>query len=216
MFAERWTPLIVRELLMGSHRFSELEIGVPGIPRALLAQRLRSLEAAGVVTRRRCESARAEYHLTESGQDLFGVVVALGEWGQRWANHDVGAADVDPALLMWDMRRRIHIDRLPDRRIVAQFDFKGARERSFWLVLEKNGPSVCFHDPGFDVDLLVTADTLSLHRVWMGLQPMSKALRLGEIVIEGPRELARAFPSWLALSPFAGIAPAGPAPVKTA
>jgi DNA-binding HxlR family transcriptional regulator len=208
IFAERWTPLIVRELLLGSHRFNEIEIGVPGIPKALLSQRLRSLEAAGVVARRETRRGRTEYELTEAGQDLYGVVVALGEWGHRWANNDIGPRDVDPTLLMWDIRRRINLERLPDYRVVVQFNFRGLRERLYWLVLEKDGPSVCFNDPGFDIDLVVTTDTIDLHRVWMGRLELAAALRRRSIVVDGPAELTRAFPGWLALSPFAGIQPA--------
>jgi DNA-binding HxlR family transcriptional regulator len=206
VFAERWTPMIVVELLSGSRRFNEIEVGVPGIPKAVLAQRLRSLEAAGVITRRKEEGRRVEYHLTPAGEDLRPVVMALGEWGQRWVNSDVSQSDVEPSLLMWDMHRRIHLDRLPDKRVVVQFDFTGIRQKRFWLVLEKDEPSVCYFDPGFEIDLFVTADTLALHRVWMGRVSLDECLRSSSITVDGSRELARAFPSWLALNTFAGVA----------
>src|SRR3990170_1475085 len=125
IFAERWTPLIVRELLAGSHRFSELERGLPGIPRSLLVQRLRALARAGVVEQRRTGRNGHDYHLTAAGQELFGIVQGLGEWGQRWANMEIREEDVDPSLLMWDMHRRINVERLPDQRIVARFQFTG-------------------------------------------------------------------------------------------
>ncbi len=144
VIAERWTPLIVRELIAGSHRFHELERGLPGIPRSLLVDRLRSLEHAGVVERRvDAGGKRPEYHLTLAGQELFSVIWALGEWGQRWANRDIGPLDVDPQLLMWDMRRRIHLDQLPERRVVVLFEFRGASQQTVWLVLEQPEPSVC-------------------------------------------------------------------------
>lgn len=207
IFAERWTPLILRELLVGSHRFSELEQGLPGIPRSLLVQRLRTLESVGVLERRAKGGKRVEYHLTEAGQELFDIVKGLGDWGQRWANFEIRPEEVDPALLMWDMHRRIHVDRLPDRRVVARFDFKGAGRGRFWLVLERPEPSVCLTDPGFEVDLYVTADAMALHRVWMGHARLADALRSDLVRIEGPSELARAFPEWLALSTFAEIRP---------
>lgn len=205
IFAERWTPLILRELLMGSHRFSELEWGLPGIPRSLLVKRLRSLERAGLIEHRVLNGRASEYHLTPAGEELRAVIEQLGQWGQRWVNRDIGPTDIDPGLLMWDMRRRINIDRLPSRRIVVQFDFRGARRRSYWLVMDRGEVSVCLEDPGFDIDLQVTTDTLALHRVWIGRLAMSEALRRGVVQVEGPPDLARQFPGWLALSSFAGV-----------
>jgi DNA-binding HxlR family transcriptional regulator len=209
IIAERWTPLIIRELLMGSHRFHALEQGVPGIPHSLLAQRLRALERAGIVERRPdANGKRAEYWLTPAGQELFDIVRTLGEWGQRWVNHDIGPSDTDPQLLMWDMHRRIHLDRLPDRRVVVQFDLRGVRPGTYWLVLEQPEPSVCLKDPEFGVDLLVTADTVALHRVWMGRLALADAMHQGLVEVDGPSDLVRAFPGWLALSLFASVPPA--------
>lgn len=211
ILAERWTPLIIREMLMGSHRFNELEAGLPGIPRSLLVKRLRTLEMAGLVEHR-ASNGRSEYYLTAAGQELMPVIEGMGEWGQRWVNQEIGPQDLDPRLLMWDMRRRIHLDRLPGRRVVARFDFRGDRRDTIWLVLERPEPSVCFHDPGYEVDLLVTADTVALHRVWIGRLDLADAIRDGSISLDGSRELTRAFPRWLALSSFAGIPPADRAP----
>ena len=204
IFAERWTPLILRELLCGSHRFNELERGLPKISRSLLSQRLRYLEDVGLVERRPTVGARAaEYHLTEAGRDLYDVIVRLGEWSHRWFDPLIDEADLDPSLLMWDMQRRLNLDRLPDRRVVVQVDFLGACRESRWLLLEPGAPSVCWDPPGFDVDLVVRADTLALHRVWLGHLRFADALRGGLIELDGPRELVRAFPDWLALSLFA-------------
>lgn len=206
IFAQRWTPLILRELGAGSHRFSELQQGVPRIPRSLLSQRLNELEDAGVIDRRMdAGGKRPEYHLTASGQEFVGIVMALGEWGQRWANQDIGPADVDPDLLMWDMRRRINLDNLPAQRVALQFDFQGVRQQSFWLVLEREEPSVCMFDPGFEIDMIVTADTVTLHKVWMGRVTMEDAIRQELITLDGPRKLTKAFPSWFALNVFAPI-----------
>lgn len=207
--AERWTLLIIRELISGSHRFSELERGLPNISRTLLSQRLRMLEKAGVVYRRPAvRGDRPEYHLTSAGKELHGLIVGLGEWGQRWANQHIGPTDVDPRLLMWDMRRRIHLDRLPERRVVVQFDFLGVGQQSIWLLLERPEPSVCLFDPGFPTDLIVTADTIALHRVWMGHLSLGDAIRKELVCVEGPSDLVRAFPDWLALNLFAHIGPA--------
>jgi DNA-binding HxlR family transcriptional regulator len=207
ILTERWTPLIVRELLMGSRRFNEVQQGVPRAPRSLLVQRLRALERVGIIERRAVGRIN-EYHLTPAGLDLIGVIERMGEWGQRWAQPQVNPADMDPDLLMWDMRRRIHLDRLPASRVVVQFDLRGAHRRSYWLVLERSEVSVCLKDYGFEVDLLVTADSLALHRVWLGHVDLRSAMRDGSIEIEGRRDLVRAFPGWLALGYFASIKPA--------
>ncbi len=209
IFAQRWMPLIIRELLLGSHRYNELAHGLPRIPHSVLSQRLRFLEHRGLLERRLDKKGRLEYWLTPAGDELFDVVWKLGEWGQRWANHDIGPDDLDPKLLMWDMRRRIHLDRLPQTRVVAQFDFTGSRRETIWLVLEPQEVSVCFHDPGLPVDLLITTDTLALHRVWMGRLSILDAIKKGHMVIDGPPHLARALPRWLALSSFASVPPAG-------
>jgi DNA-binding HxlR family transcriptional regulator len=203
VFAERWTPLVVRELFCGSRRFNELLNGLPRIPRSILVQRLRSLEVAGVVERRVDETGRGvEYHLTPAGLELGEVVLQLGDWGKRWAEVEVGPKNLDPDLLIWDMHRRLDGERMPEGRVVVQVDLTGAHGKSYWLVLERPQASVCWTDPGFDVDLLVQADSVALHRVWVGQQDLAQALRDGLIALDGPAELCRAFPDWLRLSIF--------------
>ena len=208
IFAQRWTPLIIRELLMGSRRFSELEYGMPRIPRSLLTQRLRTLEDAGVVIRKSAGSSkRAEYHLTEAGTDLFEVVMRLGEWGQKWVNHHIGLEDVDPTLLVWDMHRRVNIALLPEERVVVQLDFHGAAKGTYWLVLEQPEPSVCMWDPGFEIDLFVSADTIAIHRVWMGMTSIAECVDDGLIELDGLAAYVKAFPGWFKLSVFSDVKP---------
>jgi DNA-binding MarR family transcriptional regulator len=167
---------------------------------------LRTLERAGLLEHYVGETRReSEYYLTQAGQELLPVIERLGEWGQRWVNADVEPNDIDPGLLMWDMRRRIHLDRLPSRRVVVQFDFRGARNESWWLILDATAIEICRTDPGYDVALLVTADTLALHQTWIGRLSVADALQRGLIQLDGPLELVRAFPTWLALGSFAGI-----------
>ena len=205
VFAERWTPLIVRELFCGSRRFNELLNGLPRIPRSVLVQRLRTLEAVGVIERTVDASGRGiEYHLTQAGQELGDVVLRLGDWGQRWANVEIGSHNLDPDLLMWDIHRRLDSGQLPEGRTVVQVDLTGAHEKSYWLVLERPMASVCWTDPGFDVDLIVRADSVTLHRIWMGQADLAPALRDGLVALDGPPELRRAFPDWLQLSIFVG------------
>ncbi len=211
IFAERWTPLILRELLAGSRRFGELQRGLPTISRALLAQRLRSLERAGVIRSAPLPSGRGrEYAPTPAAEELRGVLERLGEWGQRWAASQFDAENLDVLLLMWNMRRRVDLARLPRRRVVARFEFRGypprCRElRRCWLVLERRGADLCLKDPLLDEDLVVSADVGALARVWMGATTFDAARRSGTFTIEGPRELAQAFPGWFLLSPFAGV-----------
>jgi len=209
IFAERWTPLIMREVLMGSTRFNELERGLPRISRSVLSQRLKQLEQYGLIERRVSEGSRGcEYVATPVGQGLYDIIVMLGEWGARWLSTDVDPADLDPDLLMWDMHRRVATERLPDRRIVVRFDFTGMYQQSNWLLLDRDDVSVCWADPGFDVDLTVTTDTLAMHRIWAGRLSFEQALRSGLVQIEGPRDLVREFPGWLQLSFFAHVQPA--------
>ena len=206
IFAERWTPLIIRELLMGSHKFSELEIGVPKIPRSLLTKRLRTLESVGVLERKADgNSKRAGYHLTAAGMDLFGVIRGLGEWGQKWVNHDIGQDEVDPAYLVWDMHRRVEVDLLPPDRVVVQMTFSGARTGDYWLILERPEPSACMQDPGFDVDVFVVADTVAIHKAWMGMASFDEYVEEGLIELFGLASHVNAFPTWFKFSVFAGV-----------
>jgi DNA-binding HxlR family transcriptional regulator len=205
IFAERWTPLILRELLMGSHRFNELERGLPRISRTLLSQRLRTLEEVGLLTRETDTDGRPEYQLTQAGLDLYDVIVQLGAWSHRWFNPLVDLDNLDPTLLMWDIHRRLNPDTLPERQVVVQFDFNGDNVGSYWLVLEPGAPSVCWDPPGFDIDLVVECDSMTIHRVWLGHQSMEDALHRGAVQLDGPSDLTRAFPTWLALSTFASM-----------
>ncbi len=203
-FAERWTPLILRELVLGSRRFNDIHRGMPRMSRTLLSQRLRELVDADVVT-----SRDGEYRLTPSGEELGEVVVRLGEWGQRWAS-PVRRDRLDPRVLMWDMRRRIAVDRLPPKRLVTRFDFKGVpaacrRSSTFWLLLERPEADLCISDPGFEVDLFVDADLAAFARVWLGEVPIREAMRNGTIRLSGAAEAVRGLPSWLLLSTLAAV-----------
>ncbi|HYI16151.1 MAG TPA: helix-turn-helix domain-containing protein, partial [Thermomicrobiales bacterium] len=209
IFAERWTPLIMRELLMGCTRFNELERGLPRISRSVLSQRLKQLEQDGLIERRSTGGSRSvEYVPTPVGQGLFDVIMLLGEWGARWFNEHIDPKDLDPNLLMWDMHRRVDVTRLPEQLVVVRFDFTGLFQQSNWLILDRQDVSVCYVDPGFEVDLIVTTDTMALHRIWAGHLTFDHALRTGEVRIDGPRGLSRQFPGWLQLSAFAHIRPA--------
>lgn len=221
-FAERWTPLILRELLAGARRFGEIRQGMPMISRTLLSQRLRELEDAGVVQSRPVARGRGrEYGPTQAAEELRDVLEGLGTWGQRWGTSQFDPDNLDLTLLMWNVRRRIALDRLPERRVVVRFDFHAfpPRCRSFktcWLILQRSGTDVCLKDPGYEVDLVVSADAAAMARVWTGALSFAEAVRAGGLRLEGPRDLVRAFPSWLLLSHFANVErPARPAPARS-
>lgn len=215
--AERWTPLILRELLNGSRRFGELRMGLPLISRTLLVQRLRQLEEAGLVETRPLPSGRgSEYLPTDAALEFGAVLDRLGTWGQRWASHQFDPENLDLGLLMWNMRRRVDARRLPPRRVVARFEFLAfpARFRSqhtWWLLLDRRGSEVCLKDPMLDVDLRIVADAGTMARVWMGAMTFDDATRAGGLRLEGSREMVRAFPGWLLLSRYAGVDRARPA-----
>jgi DNA-binding HxlR family transcriptional regulator len=204
IFAERWTPLILRELLNGSHRFSELQLGLPRISRNLLTQRLTALASAGVIERRRTERGRGfSYHLTPAGEELRPVVEALGAWGYRWGGTDLPPERLDPALLMWFIRRRVRLGAFRRARTVIRFDFRRLR-RSFWLRVEPPAVDLCLTDEGFDTELVVDADLASLTAVWLGRVRLTDAISAGSIRLEGDEDALRVFGRWFGLSPFAG------------
>jgi DNA-binding HxlR family transcriptional regulator len=204
IFAERWTPVILRELVLGSRRFNDIQRGVPKISRALLVKRLRELAAHGIIA-----NEGGGYTLTEAGQELGAVVVHLGTWGARWtapARRD----RLDAKLLTWDMRRRIALDRLPEKRVVVRLDFRGVpaghkAPRTYWLLLERPEVDLCIIEPGFEVDVFVDADLAALTRVWLGELPIRQAIREGDIKLTGERQAVRDFPSWLLLSTLAAV-----------
>ena len=210
VFAERWTPIILRELFAGSDHFNQIHRGIPLISRALLARRLKELEAAGVIAKEAMSDQRGHrYALTEAGREFRPVIEALGTWGQRWTVR-VQRKNLDAGFLMWNVRRRIARDLLPDRRVLVCFRFtsvpstyRGARV--FWLLLERSEVEVCVDDPGFEVDLEVHADLAAMAGVWLGDIPFDAALGAGTIRLMGPQALRKAFPSWLMLSHFARV-----------
>ena len=203
IFAERWTPLIVRELLNGSHRFSELQLGLPRISRNLLTQRIASLTRAGVIERRPAIRGRGfSYHLTAAGEELRPVVESLGAWGYRWGGTDLPSGRLDPVLLMWFIRRRVQVQALRRAQTVIRFDFRRPR-RSFWLRIEPPAVDLCFTDEGFDVELAVEADLVALTAVWLGRLSLADAIAAGTVRLDGDDDARPLFGRWFGLSPFA-------------
>lgn len=197
LLGERWTLLIVRDLLVGTTRFNELARGLPRLSRSLLAQRLRQLERAGIV-----ERASGEYLLTRAGRELQPIVFGLGEWGARWAFGDPRPEELDAELLVWWMHTRLDTSGFPGKRQVFHVHFTDDR-RLFWIVVESGGPSVCQVDPGFETDVTITSDVASLYQVWLGRLPVEDAVRSGRLSFAGPSALTRRMPTVLKLSPVA-------------
>ncbi len=214
ILAERWMPLVVRELLCGSVRFNDLQRGVPRMSSALLAHRLKQLQFGGIVERRRGKGRGFEYHLTQAGRELFPVIEKMGLWAQRWLRHDlVNAANLDPDLLMWDIRRNVVRKATPRHgRYVVEFRLCGVpiSRRRYWLVFERGVVDLCYRSPGFDVDLFVEASLRVLTQIWLGHLPLDQAIRDGRLRLDGLRSDMRAFRSWFALNMFA---PAGREPI---
>jgi DNA-binding HxlR family transcriptional regulator len=202
ILGDRWTLLIVRDLLTGTCHFNDLERGLPGISRGLLAERLRRLQRMGIVEKvERPDRRRSTaYYLTEAGQELQEVINSLLVWGARWAFEDPEESDLDPLLLMWWMRSRVCAEKLPEQRVVVRFDFRGAKEETFWLLLTREDASVCLTDPGFDLNVLVTADLATFFQIWLGRLSLSAAREEGRVQIDAIPALAEAFPGWFAYS----------------
>ncbi len=204
----RWTVVLLRELIAGSTRFNDLHRGVPRMSTALLSKRLKELEKAGIIERIASPSERNmyEYHLTESGKDLRSVIETIGVWGQRWVDSDVSLDNLDPSLLMWDMRRNLDVDPLPKKRNVIEFKYTDipSAQKYWWLIVEGNGAvDLCSVNPGFDVDLYVAATLRSMTSVWMGLSTVKLELEAGHMALDGDLPIGRDMQKWLGLSPFA-------------
>lgn len=205
----RWTVVLLRELVAGSIRFNELRRGVPRMSPALLSKRLGELEMAGVVMRERLPEAPEieAYRLTQAGRDLQPVIEAIGMWGQKWVETEPSLENLDPELLMWDMRRNLDTDPVPDRRVVIAFIYPELPEaqRNWWLIVEPDRTvDLCHIDPGFDVDLYATVDLRTMTEIWMGLRSVSDAVDREALLLVGSSGLIRSMQTWLGLSPFAG------------
>jgi DNA-binding HxlR family transcriptional regulator len=202
----RWTMVLLREMIAGSTRFNDLRRGVPKMSPTLLSQRLKDLEAAGIIERRSVPSERGvfEYRLTEAGSDLREVVIAMGMWGQKWVESSLSLKNLDPSLLMWDMRRNLNPAPLPKQRVVIQFIYHDlpSSKQNWWLVVEPaGGVDLCWADPGFNVDLYVSTDLRTMTAIWMGVTDV--AAEVDKFEFSGAREISKSIQTWLGLSPFA-------------
>lgn len=202
----RWTPLILRELVSGSTRFSDLHRGLPRISPTLLSKRLKQLEEAGVIKRFISSNPETiEYRLTPAGEELKTVVFDLGIWGQRWIETRNSLKNLDPSLLMWDMRRNLDPTPMPPRRYVIQIVYPELPpgRRNWWLIVEGGATDLCNVDPGFDVDLYVSTDLRTMTAIWMGLSTVDAEVNSGQLHLIGDERVKTTMQQWLGLSPFA-------------
>lgn len=204
----RWTIVLLRELMAGSTRFNELRRGLPRMSPALLSKRLRELEESGVVERERISgsSEAYSYRLTDAGRDIQPVVEAIGMWGQRWVETEPSLNNLDVELLMWDMRRNLNTDPVPQERTVIEFVFSDLpqSQRKWWLIVEEDrAVDLCHVDPGLDVDLYATVDLRTMTEIWMGLRTVQNAVDQKNLLLVGPSDLIDNMQAWLGLSPFA-------------
>jgi len=205
ILCSRWTTLVIRELLSGTTRFNDLRRGVPRMSPALLSKRLKELEKAGVVAILRKNGGAGEYHLTPAGEDLRDVIMGLGFWGTRWVESQLSLRNLDPSLLMWDMRRNLNPDPLPPRRCTIQFQYPElpVKQQNWWLVVDSGSVDLCGFDPGFEIDLLVRSSLRAMTAIWMGMAKVRSEIDSGSLELDGDPSIASAMQQWLGLSPFA-------------
>ena len=214
---DRWTPLVIREVAIGSTSFNDIHRGIPKMSRTLLAGRLRELVRRGMLDKHDNGRGRAvEYTLTPAGQDIVPILWELGLWASRWVFRDPAAEQVDAGWLVWRLHQHVDPARIPPGRTVVEFRLRGHGAGRAWLVLDAaEGSTACRIDPGYEVDLVVDADNREMHRWLLGRTPMRSAVAAGLVRFEGPSRLSRAFEDWFAPNEFtpvvAEVAPREPA-----
>lgn len=207
LLGDRWTLLIVRELLSGSSRFNDIRRGIPRVSRTMLSARLRGLADSGVITRGSGPNGPT-YELTEEGRELAGAVRELGTWGQRWLPRTLPREQLDADALLWDMRRRVRKEELPATPVVARIEFSDARGRAGvrFLLLRRSEVSLCSTNPGFPEELRISAPLRTLTAWWRGDISLPHARAEG-MIVQGRRDWVRAFPRWFERYLFAGVKP---------
>jgi DNA-binding HxlR family transcriptional regulator len=205
----RWTMILLRELAMGSTRFNELRRGIPRMSPALLSKRLKELEAAGLISRSSAKGSPElhEYRLTPSGRELIPIVKAIGEWGHKWVETEASLKNLDPKLLMWDIRRNIDPAPMPKKRCVIQIILSnGASQQNWWIIIEPgHDVDLCSIDPGFEVDLYLSGTLRALTEAWMGYKSIARLIDEKKFVFTGSKDLKSAFIASLKLSMFAKV-----------
>jgi DNA-binding HxlR family transcriptional regulator len=209
VLGEKWTPLIIRELITDEQSFNNLRKGVPLMSPSLLSSRLKSLEHAGVIERNKTDKG-VIYSLTDAGKELGPIIERLGIWGQRWVRSDLSKKDLDPSLLMWDAHRRIDTSYFPDERTVLRFEFVDypSKFRLWWLVVTNDEVDICLKDPGHEVNLFIQGTLKTMTQIWIGDLSLNKARRDKLLHLAGDAALRKSMSSWIGRSSLAHIKPA--------
>lgn len=199
ILGEKWTILIIRELLMGSTRFSSLQRGLGFISPTLLTKRLAMLEERYLIYRKRIPGQRGyEYHPTESCRELMPVLTEIGNWGMRWARNNLSETDYDVELLMLYLERSIKPDQLPGMETILQFNFLDIKEApNWWIIINGNQVDVCTTDPGKDVDVYFSTTVKTMTEVWMEQITFKEVIKDSKLIITGPRALTKNIGSWM-------------------
>lgn len=208
LLCERWTMILIRELIAGSQRFNDLRRGLPLMSPTLLSRRLRQLEQADVVVRSRTDSGAYCYQLTPAGEELRPMVEFMGTWGHRWVGSQLSDSDLDVGLLMWDIRRGVDPSRFPAERTTLQIHFHDAPEglKDWWLVSENGETDLCMEDPGHELDLMIQCSVRVLTDIWLCRRTLKDAEKTGEMRVSGMRgDLRNQLPRWLQGSPLARL-----------
>lgn len=214
LLGDRWTLSVVFHVLLGRDRFTGLREAMPRIPPATLSKRLKLLVRSEVITRTETEDGSVVYQPTPAGAELYEIMYRLGVWGERWIRELITDDDVDPAKIMWEMRRTLEPERMPDERVVVHFEFVGVpNDRAhYWMVLDRDAPDLCVVDPGFGDDLLVRSRPGSIGTMWVGDRALNDLVSDGAITVAGLPRLAKRLQSWLGTSTFGDIAAADERP----
>lgn len=203
VLGDRWTPLVIREISVGSTGFNEIHRGIPRISRTLLSQRLRAMENRGLLRREAAAVGRSiRYSLTEAGEELVPIVWSIGTWAARWCYTDPTEEDCDGVSLLWRMHQRADHAKLPVTRTVVHVILTGVGGAEGWLDIDRDGMTVCKDDQGKDVDLVVRADTGQMYKWLSGIVAFRELVACGHARVIGPSRLARAFPTWFTEAPF--------------
>jgi DNA-binding HxlR family transcriptional regulator len=210
LLAERWTPIIIRNLLNGCRTYGEIRQGAPGIPTALLSQRLEQLAHAGIIERHANPAGRgATFQLTAMGQALRPVCDAMGQWGARWL--EIEPHHLDPAYVLWATLKLVDVERIPPATTVVRVALREPGESTYWLILRRPQPELCTRGVGYIEDLMCETDAQTLVDLHLERLTYDRARRTRRLDLKGPTALARAFPTWFRTSPFAPFLPAGSA-----
>jgi DNA-binding HxlR family transcriptional regulator len=209
ILTERWTLLVLRELLLGSRRFNDFRRGIPQMSATTLSKRLCTLEAAGIVERVRGNDCHWEYRPTAACEDLRPVIELIGHWGQRWVRSRLTRDELDPGMLMWFVHCHFPTKELPGQRVTIQLEFTDVRRmKRWWLVLESGHVDLCLDNPGFPINIYLSTDLLTLTEVFMGATSFASAISSGRLMMEGSAALTRLISRWFARSKFADTKPA--------